>query len=457
MSFQIIEEYKGTARWSRREGRWTVPRSEGNIIMEHDKQFLTFRKPWSPSTEYKYNLDDGEFIRIKHFKTKEDTETRVRRENAASWFSKCDLATESSRFAKLYYYAKCIYYRRDYSNPTWFIELFADPRVKIMDQWLSAGFNFLEIERMATDGHVYFGYRQDSEVLHSPKEYSKNLFQWLKAKVKNSGHISITELNKSFEHWNDNQYDVFKKIDQKIKDEPQYEPVFNCPLNEYRDWSTDILHSTTHAAQELRNNIITTMQEFNLDMDRFLEYCLYLSHSESVHLGKLMADYPDYLRRELHLQGGKMRKMNKYPECWLTTTHKQQIEFQNLQRLERLEKGDDTEEFDNSIQANKYLEWKKGNYLIRMPNNAEDIRDEAAQMEHCVATYIPDIEKGRRIIMFMRDIEHPERSLVTVEVINGAITQAYAKNDKHPTMACKLWLMNWAQEKELRITAVTLG
>ena len=56
----------------------------------------------------------------------------------------------------------------------------------------------------------------------------------------------------------------------------------------------------------------------------------------------------------------------------------------------------------------------------------------------------------------MRDQEYPERSLVTVEVINGAVTQAYAKNDSHPDMACKIWLTKWAMEKGLRTTAITL-
>ena len=58
--------------------------------------------------------------------------------------------------------------------------------------------------------------------------------------------------------------------------------------------------------------------------------------------------------------------------------------------------------------------------------------------------------------MFMRDKENPDKSLVTVEVIDGAITQAYAQRDTYPSIPCMVWLTKWAQEKDLRITAVTL-
>ena len=169
-----------------------------------------------------------------------------------------------------------------------------------------------------------------------------------------------------------------------------------------------------------------------------------------------MADYPDYLRRELHLKGGRMARMEKYPQTWLSATHKQQQEYQNLQHLERMEENGNTAKFDNSIEVNKHLEWEQDNYLIRMPTSAEDIRDEADQMHHCVATYIPQIEAGEKIVMFMRDKENPDKSLVTVEVIDGAITQAYAQRDTYPSIPCMVWLTKWAQEKDLRITAVTL-
>lgn len=456
MAIYKLHSYIGSRRWNPDEWRWEYSRADGEIMMKHDKQFLVFTKEWAPSRTYKYNLNTGEFIRVIH-KKGEDKEIRVERRNVANWFGKSDLATEDSKFARLYAFAEIQNNRRhNYSNPSWHIDLLAGNSARIMEQWLSMGFVFRELERQMTNGSVYIGYREEYEVLHAPNEYSKKLLDYLKEKYVGTGReITFTELNKYYDHWNNNQYKVFKEIEKKIEEEPQYVPVFNCPTSKYSSYDRDILHDNGEAA-ELRNQIIITMQTYNLELNAFLEYLLYLSHSESINLGKLMSDYPDYLRRELYLKGGKMSKMNKYPECWLTTTYKQQKEYSKLQALDKLEQEGGNQRFNNSIEANKHLEWKKGNYLIRMPTGAQDIRDEADQMQHCVATYIPDIEAGKRIVMFMRDAEHPERSLVTVEVINGAITQAYAKNDDHPSMACKIWLMQWAREKDLRMTAVTL-
>lgn len=453
MAIYTIEREHPRTRYNYHTHEYETKYSKGDIEMTHEGRFITFKKDWAPNTEYKYDLVTGEFIRVRHFKTKEDKEERVQRKNAASWFGRCDLITSDAKWARLYYYAKTLASSR--SNMSWFIDKFASPQVKMVEQWMGIGIKLEVIERMFNNSssNYYYGWREDRQVLHAPNEYNKKLLNYIKEKAEDRGSLTFTFLNECYDHWNNGQYGVFKKIEQKIEEEPQYSPVFRSPLHDWSDYDYDILHN--NSAKELRNTIIKTMQTYNLDLDAFVEYCLYLLNSESINIAKLMADYPDYLRRELVLQG-KMSKMNKYPECWLTTTHKQQKEFNNLQRLRQLEQNGGSEEFNNSIEANKHLEWKDGNYLIRMPKDAEDIRDEASQMHHCVATYIPDIEAGKRIVMFMRDKDHPERSLVTVEVINGAVTQAYAEHDSHPDMSCKIWLTKWAMEKGLRITAITL-
>lgn len=452
MATYRIEDVTPERVWNKSTYEYETRYSKGTIVMTHEKRYLVFKKEWSPKTEYHYDLVTGEFIRVKRLTTKDDVYKRVQRKNTAAWFSRCDIITDDEKFAKLYKYAKKI--QSDYTNPSWFIEQLASPRVKIIEQWLSVGVKLIAIEELMREHYYHFGWREDNQIFHAPSEYNKKLINYIKNKAEERNGLTFRFINECYDYWNNGQHAVFKQIEKKIEEEPQYQPIFMSPIN---DWSTrdyDILHSDT--AKSLRNEIIVTMQTYNLDLESFLKYCLYLLNSESINIAKLMSDYPDYLRRELVLQGSKMSKMNKYPECWLTTTHKQQKEFDNLQRLRRLEVEGSSDEFNNSIEENKHLEWKDGNYLIRMPMDAEDIRNEASQMDHCVATYIPDIEAGKRIVMFMRDKEHPERSLVTVEVINGAITQAYAYKDSHPTMACKIWLTNWAMEKGLRITAITL-
>ena len=452
----ILENAEGRYVFNRRtyDYDWIAP--QGTIHMAHEGRYITLRKEEDEKKEFRYDLATGEFERVNHYK-KGDKVSRTKAANITAWFRDCKLITEDKKFGMLYAYAKRSAPNR-YKSHVRFIEMFATRKIQIMEQWLSLGIVFNKIEDafnyMLGSPSCYSSWRDDNEIYHLPSEYNKELLQYVREECEKRGHVSFKFVNECYDHWNDGQYEVLKKIEAKIEAEPQYRPVFVVKRYDWDDEYINLLHHESKSY--LRNQIIQVIQNYNLDLDAFLEYCLYLNHVESVSIEKLMADYPDYLRRELHLKGGRMARMEKYPQTWLSATHKQQQEYQNLQHLERMEENGNTEKFDNSIEANKHLEWEQDNYLIRMPTSAEDIRDEADQMHHCVATYIPQIEAGEKIVMFMRDKENPDKSLVTVEVIDGAITQAYAQRDTHPSIPCMVWLTKWAQEKDLRITAVTL-
>ena len=452
----ILENAEGRYVFNRRtyDYDWIAP--QGTIHMAHEGRYITLRKEEDEKKEFRYDLSTGEFERVNHYK-KGDKVSRTKAANITAWFRDCTLITEDKKFGMLYAYAKRSAPNR-YKSHVRFIEMFATRKIQIMEQWLSLGIVFDKIEDafnyMLGSPSCYSSWRDDNEIYHLPSEYNKELLQYVREECEKRGHVSFKFVNECYDHWNDGQYEVLKKIEAKIEAEPQYRPVFVVKRYDWNDEYINLLHHESESY--LRNQIIQVIQNYNLDLDAFLEYCLYLNHVESVSIKKLMADYPDYLRRELHLKGGRMARMEKYPQTWLSATHKQQQEYQNLQHLERMEENGNTEKFDNSIKANKHLEWEQDNYLIRMPTSAEDIRDEADQMHHCVATYIPQIEAGEKIVMFMRDKENPDKSLVTVEVIDGAITQAYAQRDTYPSIPCMVWLTKWAQEKDLRITAVTL-
>ena len=452
----ILENATGRHIYNRstRDYEWIEP--QGTIHMAHEGRYITLRKEEDDKKEYRYDLATGEFERVNHYK-KGDKVSRTKAANITAWFRDCTLVTDDEKFGMLYAYAKQSAPNR-YKSHVRFIEMFATRKIQIMEQWLSLGITFDKIadafNAMIGSPSYYASWRDDSEIHHLPNEYNKELLQYVREECEKRGHVSFRFINECYDLWNDGQYEVFKKIEAKIEEEPQYRPVF--VIKRY-DWDDEYINLLHHESKTyLRNQIIQVIQNYNLDLDAFLEYCLYLDHVESVSIEKLMADYPDYLRRELHLKGGRMARMEKYPQTWLSATHKQQQEYKNLQHLERMEENGNTEKFDNSIEANKHLEWEQGNYLIRMPTGAEDIRDEADQMHHCVATYIPQIEAGEKIVMFMRDKEAPDKSLITVEVIDGAITQAYAQRDTQPSIPCMVWLTKWAQKKNLRITAVTL-
>ena len=58
------------------------------------------------------------------------------------------------------------------------------------------------------------------------------------------------------------------------------------------------------------------------------------------------------------------------------------------------------------------------------PNSPEDIKDEAVQQTNCVAGYIDRVLNGTCDIIFLREKDKPEKSLVTIEVRDNKVVQA---------------------------------
>ena len=112
-------------------------------------------------------------------------------------------------------------------------------------------------------------------------------------------------------------------------------------------------------------------------------------------------------------------KFDKYPRNFLTT---HVIAARNYNRLKQ-EFAED--EFKNRIDTS--LEGQYGEYVFIYPKSTEEIKNEAAQQNNCVASYIERVIDGSCHILFLRKAAEPEKSLVTIEVVNNKIVQARQK------------------------------
>ena len=109
-------------------------------------------------------------------------------------------------------------------------------------------------------------------------------------------------------------------------------------------------------------------------------------------------------------------KFDKYPRHFLTT---HQIACRNYNRMKK--------EFSEELfkkRINKQYECSFGDYIFIYPDSTQDIKDEAAQMSNCVASYIDKVIDGECHILFWRKKSKPDESLVTIEVRNNHIVQA---------------------------------
>ena len=118
-------------------------------------------------------------------------------------------------------------------------------------------------------------------------------------------------------------------------------------------------------------------------------------------------------------------KYEKYPKNFLTT-HK--IATRNYSRL--IQKFIE-EDFKKVIDIK--LEHTYDNYKIVYPKTTQEIKDEAVQQNHCVASYIQNVIDGKTHIVFLRNKENIERSLVTLEIKNHKVVQARGKFNREVT------------------------
>ncbi len=90
-------------------------------------------------------------------------------------------------------------------------------------------------------------------------------------------------------------------------------------------------------------------------------------------------------------------------------------------------------------------------FFIRPAESLNDMKEEAKQQKNCVyKNYSESYAYGKTDIYFMRKLEKPNKSLVTVEVSNGKIRQKYQKRNQMVTEEQRKFLEIW-EKKILKV------
>lgn len=187
----------------------------------------------------------------------------------------------------------------------------------------------------------------------------------------------------------------------------------------------------------------------NFKPSRFIEYALY----ESVRQGYAILDssrqgyynprrtffeeWKDVLDMQVQIRG---KVYDKYPKD-LSSMHRA-LSF----KVQLFRQAGDKKKFEERFELLKEHGKKDDIYMIRPPFNAEDIINEAQQQANCLASYVEPYMNGVTDVYFMRRLIDPDASLVTVEVRDGAIRQAYRASNRKPSDEEIAWLNEWAEE-----------
>ena len=155
------------------------------------------------------------------------------------------------------------------------------------------------------------------------------------------------------------------------------------------------------------------LKQCNYNLQALLKYIDYLMTFEGLGTYRLVNEIGDYANMMRQISD----KYEKYPRYFLST-HK--IASRNYNRLKH---QFDEQNFRKQITPEYEITHKE--YKFFYPRSTQEIKDEAVQQHNCVASYIDRVINGDCHIMFLRKKDAPNQSVVTIEVRNGKIVQAF--------------------------------
>ena len=85
-------------------------------------------------------------------------------------------------------------------------------------------------------------------------------------------------------------------------------------------------------------------------------------------------------------------------------------------------------------------------FVIIPADSLKSLQNESEQQSNCVKTYAEKYAQGKCDIYFMRNVDKPKKSLVTVEVKNNRVVQSRTKYNHNPNEEQLKFLANWEQK-----------
>ncbi|MED1125446.1 PcfJ domain-containing protein [Bacillus atrophaeus] len=180
---------------------------------------------------------------------------------------------------------------------------------------------------------------------------------------------------------------------------------------------------------------------YNLPEKKLIRY-LYFECDVSQGISTMTAirEYRDYIRMTTEMG---YERFDRYPK-YLKTAHDIASRNYNVKLNE-----EELKEWNSRLANNKTYESTLGDYRIITPETPEDLVREGNVLGHCVGSYVGSVRKGLSTILFLREREDLEHPLVTIEIRNNQITQAYGRSNYPPKKAEKEAILKFAKKFEL--------
>jgi len=185
---------------------------------------------------------------------------------------------------------------------------------------------------------------------------------------------------------------------------------------------------------------------YNLQLRRLIDYVLFDLYGQGIASidHQVWRKYNDYLEMQL-LFFGKIKE--KYPPNLKTAHDIISLKTNQAKEIEQYEN------FAEQVKKAEHLAYQNDDYCIVVPTQPQEIADEGVSLNHCVRSYIGRVANGECHILFLRKTGAPDQSHVTLQLCGDTICQTQGGNRHRLSQEERLFLEQWAAEKDIRIAA----
>lgn len=212
------------------------------------------------------------------------------------------------------------------------------------------------------------------------------------------------------------------------------------PSTEQIKWFIASKISNADAAKELLAHMSVHKLQRYVEQQFAPEDEAALKRVDYYKMNTLITDYHDYLCMCKELQYDVKNSFILFPRE-LKAAH---------DSVAKTLKDKRTAEQEKAI-AGSFDEWQKRyqyqskELMMIPPHSAKEIVDEGAALHHCVRLYVKNVAEKKSVILFVRSVDEPDKSLCTVEVKDGQVTQARGFDNKEPPAQITAFIEQWKQ------------
>lgn len=212
------------------------------------------------------------------------------------------------------------------------------------------------------------------------------------------------------------------------------------PSTEQIKWFIASKISNADAAKELLAHMSVHKLQRYVEQQFAPEDEAALKRVDYYKMNTLITDYHDYLCMCKELQYDVKNSFILFPRE-LKAAH---------DSVAKTLKDKRTAEQEKAI-AGSFDEWQKRyqyqskELMMIPPHSAKELVDEGAALHHCVRLYVKNVAEKKSVILFVRSVDEPDKSLCTVEVKDGQVTQARGFDNAEPPAQITAFIEQWKQ------------